>query len=173
VLLFKATFYTLLVLVMVAHPLFGLVLRLNREGRRAFSPDELRASNWHAVCLLIGLGLGLVWALKGRGLFGIYAYATIALCGAVTETFEATPGWVRTRMKWLTILAAVIIPASYVLSIVLAVAILKYRLPLAWPLKFTMFYLPVVSVCISGFADDIAEFLEKRRPDALPDTSRI
>ena len=169
VLLLKAAFFTLIVLVIVAHPLFNLILRLDRDGRRALSPDEIRASNLHAVCLLAGLAVGLLWALQNRGLLAIYAYGTIALCGAITQTYQASLGWVRTRMGLLTILAAVILPASYVLSVVSAVMILKYKLPLGWLLKLAVFYLPLVSVCISGFADNIAEFLEKRRPDSLPD----
>lgn len=165
-LLVKAVFFTLIVLIMVAQPLFGLILRLDRDGRRALSPDELRASNWHAVCLLLALGMGLLWALKGSRQMSMLAYPTAALTLAITNTFQATPGWVRSRMKWITLFAAFLIPLSFVLLIVAAVLLVKHKQNTVWLIKLSLIYLPVLSVCISAFSDNIAEFLEKRRPDA-------
>jgi hypothetical protein len=63
--LVKAAFWFFLILIIVAQPLFDLVLRLDKQGRLALSPEQLRASNWHAVVLLVALGMGLIWAWKG------------------------------------------------------------------------------------------------------------
>jgi hypothetical protein len=62
ILLVEAVFFSVLVLVCVAQPLFDLVLRLDREGRRALTAELEQASNWSALCLLAALGLGAVRA---------------------------------------------------------------------------------------------------------------
>lgn len=164
--LFKAIVFTLMVALVVAQPLFDLVLRLDPDGRRALTPEKTRASNWHAVCLIAAFALALVWFWKGDRQMKTFALATLMLTQLITEIFDATPGWVRQRLTWITLFATALIPASFVITLVALFLILKLKLHVLWMLKLGLVYLPIVSVLISAFAHDIAEWLEKRRPDA-------
>ena len=84
----------------------------------------------------------------------------------ITQIFDATPGWVRRRMAWITVFAAALIPASFVTSVIALILILKFKIHVFWLLQLGLMYLPITSVLISAFANDIAAWLEKRRPDA-------
>lgn len=50
----------------LASPFFNLLLRINRFGRYALTPDQTSASNWFGLCLLLAL-LGLI----GTAIYGI------------------------------------------------------------------------------------------------------
>ena len=163
----KAAFWFSLILIIVAQPLFDLVLRLDKQGRHALSPDQTRASNWHAVVLFVALGMGLIWAWKGDFQMRTLAMPTLMLTYAITNTYQATPGWVRARMGWITILAGALIPVCFVGFILAIVLALKFKVNTVWMIKPTLIYLPMVSTLISAFSDNIAGYLEKRRPDAV------
>lgn len=164
--LIKAAFWTILILIIIAHPLFDLILRLDRDGRRTMSPDQTRASNWHAVCLVVALGMGLAWAWRGDIQMRTLAMPTLMLTYAITMTFNATPGWVRTRMGWVTLFAAALIPLAFVGFVASLFLLLQFKINTAWMIKPTLLYLPLLSTLISAFSDNIVEFLERRRPDA-------
>lgn len=163
----KAVIWFFLLLIMLAHPLFDLILRLDREGRRVLSDDQRRATNWHGVCMLTALGMGLLWAWKGGQQTLTLAMTTLMLTYAITATFNATPGWVRTRMKWLTIFAALLIPISYIGFLASIILTIGFRMNAVWMIKPTLVYLPLLSMLLSLFSENIAEYLEKRRPDAV------
>jgi tetratricopeptide (TPR) repeat protein len=166
--LFKAAFFACFYLILLAHPLFNLVLRLDRDGRRALTPDQIRASNWHAMSLLMALALGLLWAWKGDVQMRLLAMSAAMLTIAITNTFDATPGWVRVRMMWITFFAAVLIPLSFVLFVTALYLLVRHKVNTVWMVKLSLAFLPLTSVLISAFSDNIAAFLEKRRPDASP-----
>ncbi len=92
---------TFVVLTWVAAPLFNLLLRLNRYGRYALSPDQRRQSHW--VAGLIGAGLAAVpfW-LFGRGLFEVLGETTAVTCLLlllpVSAVYEVPTGWPRRVM---------------------------------------------------------------------------
>ena len=163
----KAAFWSFLILIIVAQPLFDLVLRLDKQGRHALSPDQVRASNWQGVVLLVALGMGLTWAWKGDFQMRTLAMPALMLTYAITNTYQATPGWVRTRMGWITIFAGVLIPVCFIGFILALVLAFKFKVNTVWMIKPVLVYLPMVSTLISAFSDNIAEYLEKRRPDAI------
>jgi tetratricopeptide (TPR) repeat protein len=164
----KSLLFTFFALVISAHSLFELVLRLDPEGRQALPPELIRASNWSGLCLVAALGMGALWAWKGDQQMGLLAWTTLLLLSAIRHTCLASEGWVRRRMTWVTIVAALCIPASFVLAVVGLLMIVKLHLHAGWLVRLSMFYLPVLSVAISGFSDDILGFLEKRKPDLIP-----
>jgi tetratricopeptide (TPR) repeat protein len=162
----KALFWSAIILIVVAQPLFGLVLRLDRDGRRTISPDQTRASNWHLVCLVTALALGLLWTWKGGILIRALAFATLMLTFAITNTYQASPGWVRTRMGWITIVAAVLIPLSYFGVLAYLFVAIKLKMDLGATVRIFLVYMPLISTLLSAFSDNIAGFLEQRRPDS-------
>lgn len=164
----KAAVWTFALALLVAQPLFDLILRLDRDGRRALSPDQIKASNWHALCLLAGLGLALLWALRGDLQMRTLALTTLMLTLPIAAIFEATPGWVRRRMVGYTILAALLIPISFGLFVMAIYLRVKFKLPTAWMIMPALLYFPLASLLLSNFADNVAAWLEQRRPDADP-----
>jgi lipoprotein NlpI len=164
----NAAVWTLALALLVAHPLFDLVLRLDRDGRRALSPDQIKASNWHAVCLLVVLAMAFFWAVRGDMQMRTLALTTLMLTMPITQTFDATPGWVRVRMAWFTILATVLIPLSFIVFVVALYLRIKFKLHTAWMIMPALLYLPLASILLSAFADNFASWLEKHRPDASP-----
>ena len=83
----------------IADPLFNLLLRLNRFGRLALSPEKIVASNWLGSCLLIallslggwlGFGQKSAW-LASAVLFGVLLLPTAG-------TFKCPAGWPRNVM---------------------------------------------------------------------------
>lgn len=81
-----------------AEPLFNLLLRLNRFGRYALSPDEVVASNWVGACLLAAAGAGVGYAVTQNGALLFAAFITGLLVILVAGTFHCSPGWPRKVM---------------------------------------------------------------------------
>jgi tetratricopeptide (TPR) repeat protein len=162
----KAAVWGLALALLIAHPLFDLILRLDRDGRRALSADQVKASNWHAASLLAGLGMALLWAMRGDLQMRTLALTTLMLTMPIAHTFDATPGWVRIRMAWLTILAALLIPLSFVMFVAALYLRVKFKWHTTWLIMPALLYLPLASMLLSNFADNIAAWLEQRRPDA-------
>jgi len=164
-LLVEAVFFSFLALVCVAQPLFELVLRLDREGRRALTPDLERASNWSALCLLVALILGGVWAWEGDLLFAMLAWAALSLPQAIRHTCAASTVWVRNWMKLVTLIAVLLIPVSFVLVFVPMMMAARFEDTDAWLIPPAFIFLPLISVFLSWFSDRIQGFLEQKKPD--------
>lgn len=79
-----------------ADPLFNLVLRLNRFGRRALSQDQRIASNWFGATLLLAVAFGLAaLARPAPGTiygFAFFAAMTIPVAG-VFKVHDARRPW--------------------------------------------------------------------------------
>jgi len=160
----QAVVWIVAVALLTAQPLFDLVLRLDREGRNALTPEKIQASKWNLLCLLAGLAIMALWAWKGGRLLPVMAFATVCLTMTIGNTFDSSAGWVRRRMAWVTWFAAALIPLGYVVGLVFFIAALKSKVMMPSLLKLA-FFLPAISMLICSFSDNIAEFLEKRRPD--------
>jgi tetratricopeptide (TPR) repeat protein len=161
----KAAFFSILGLVLLSQPLFDLVLRLDREGRRALTPALVRASNWSAICLLAALGLGTLWAWKGDLQMATLAWAALWLPQTIRHTCTASDGWVRSRMRLVTLVATVLIPLSFVAFIASVLLIVRWNMDAVWMFPVSLLYLPLISVLLSAFSDYIHGFLEQRKPD--------
>jgi len=90
----------------LANPLFNLLLRLNRYGRYALTPDQRRQSHWVAGLIIAGLASGVV-ALVGRDvwmLFGLFTALTcVFLLVPVASVFQIDRGWARWAMVAYTV----------------------------------------------------------------------
>ena len=110
-----------------AGPLSNLILRLNRYGRLALSPEQLRESNW------VGLFVGLAFAFLAAGFLVPHADAGDSrrllcfLAAGVSATlvipikarFNCQPGWPRVVM---TVYAAGLVAMGYGAIVGLAIA---------------------------------------------------
>jgi len=163
----QAVFWIAAVTLTIANPLFDLVLRLDPEGRRALTPDKLKASNWNGVCLLLALLVMAIWAAsKGGRLLPPMALALTCLTMAINATYSASEGWVRKRMQWITVLAGLLIPGSYIVLLVFLVALVNSKGTFVPPIQLP-FYMVGASLLISAFADELAAYFEKQRPDKI------
>jgi tetratricopeptide (TPR) repeat protein len=106
------------VLAWIADPLFNLLLRLDRFGRLALTPSQLKASNWVGLSLLgvvvwvaIGLFTGYQEALLGAAVFGL-------LVIPLTGIFDCQTGWPRRTMAAYTAVLAVLglVGSSFLLA---------------------------------------------------------
>lgn len=157
----QAVVWTAVVFLVAAEPLFDLVLRATREGRLALPEERIRASNWNAVCLGVALLLGLLWASGGGSLISSAALAALMLTGAVRETFASQSTWVRRRMTWFTVGLALCLPGSVVL---LLAGVAAGRAAGAGLLRAGLL-LPLLPMLGAMVADNLREWLERRRPD--------
>ena len=163
----KGLFWAVVIMLAVANPLFDIALRFDREGRRALSEDELKATNWHLACFGCA-ALCAAWALwaKSATTPNRIAFGFLYLTHAVGCTFNATAGYVRKRMAFATWIAAgclVLTPVFFLTGIMRILAVKKLAPGL--PFVAVAIWLPVVAISISAFADDLRKWLEKRRPD--------
>jgi tetratricopeptide (TPR) repeat protein len=82
----------------LAGPLFNLLLRLNRFGRYALSPDQRRQSHWVAGLIVLGLAALLLWAVSDL-LLMVFAFFTALTClfllVPVSSVFTVPRGWPR------------------------------------------------------------------------------
>ena len=143
------------------------MLRFNRETRHVLTEDEVRATNWYLVCIGFAALCG-VWGFFGKSAFlpRTIGLAALFFTSAITQVFEATPGYVRRRMAVLTLIAA----AALVLTPVALIAGLVWILStkqtgLMVPFIRGIFWVPVAVVLYSAFADNIRQHFEKQRPD--------
>jgi hypothetical protein len=101
-----------------ARPLFALVLRFDRFGRRALPKEEIVASNWVAVCLLtagVSAVLGLIlweWA------FLVPLLTAPAMIVPVSGVFRVPPGALRIGLAIYTVLLSLTIVATFALALV-------------------------------------------------------
>ena len=162
----KALLWAALIIIMIANPIFDLLLRFDPEGRHALSPDELSATNWYLPCLGFGvLCLGWLCLSKGGTVPRGMGMASFFLCSAVSQVFEARPGYVRTRMAILTSIAG----ACLVLTTLLLVSglfLLFAKLgPLGGRFLVALIWVPAMVMLYTAFSDDLRNWLERRRPD--------
>lgn len=83
----------------LAYPLFNLLLRLNQFGRLVLSREQIVASNWFGLCLLLAL-IGLAGCLF-RGLDSIWLIMALVfglLLLPVAAIYKCEAGWPRNVM---------------------------------------------------------------------------
>ncbi len=86
----------------LAHPLFDLMLRLNRFGRLALSKEQVSASNAVGLCLFPALAFSALWFATDDILFvlagGFFGIMMLPVAG----TFKCPQGWPRRVMTLYT-----------------------------------------------------------------------
>jgi len=163
----KVLFWGSAILLFLANPLFDLLLRFDRKTRHVLTDDEIRATTWYLVCFGFAALCG-IWASFGRSGYLLRAIGLTALffTQAVSQTFQAPPGYVRRRMAVLSIVAAcclVLAPVIFVAGLVWIIGTRQSHL--LGPFIRIVFWIPVAVMLFSVFADTIREYFEKRRPD--------
>ena len=163
----KSLLWMALVLVMIANPLFDVLLRFDREGRAALSEDEYRATNWYLACFAVA-ALCAVWALALNVASAPrqMGFAVLFLTRAIDEVYSATPGYVRRWMTWITGGVGAILlltPVVGILGVFLIVK--KISVPMGVALTLASAWMPLPTYLLATFADDLREWLERRRPD--------
>ncbi len=156
------------ILLSIANPIFDLLLRFDRDGRHALSEDERRATNWYLVCFgFAALCAAWAFAAKSSGIPRGLGIAALFFCRAISETFDAPPGYVRMWMTRCTILAGgcLIISPFVGIAGLVTVLITKEVNP-GLILVRTAIWLPVLVIFYAAFADDVRDWFEKRQPDA-------
>jgi tetratricopeptide (TPR) repeat protein len=84
------------ILTWTADPLFNLLLRLNRFGRLALSREQIVASNWLGLALLIALVSLTAWLVNTTGEHWLVAALVFGLlCLPVAGAFKCRAGWPR------------------------------------------------------------------------------
>ncbi len=86
------------VMTWLASPAFNLMLRVDRFGRYALSPDQRMASNLFALCLLAAVGLLVAWAVTRDVGYLLGAVVAGLLSIPVTSAFRLGRGWPRWTM---------------------------------------------------------------------------
>jgi tetratricopeptide (TPR) repeat protein len=95
----------------LSYPLFNLLLRLNRFGRYALSPDQVRGANVLAACLAGTLSVLVAAIITGQAelFYGTVLLAILSL--PASAIFLCASGWPRQAMAAITLgLLAVIVP---------------------------------------------------------------
>ena len=100
------------VLTWTADPLFNLLLRLNRYGRYALSPEQVITSNWVGAFTGAALLLGVLAAALGSPTIGFGALCTFGLVLLVSGVFRCARGWPRTVAAAYTALCALLVAAG-------------------------------------------------------------
>jgi tetratricopeptide (TPR) repeat protein len=106
------------VLTWIAGPLFNLLLRLDRFGRHALSPDQVSASNWVGALIALALAGLAAWLFADRflSLLGLLAAGYFGLLLLpVSAVFNCSPGWPRRTMVLYTLALAGVGFAAFVL----------------------------------------------------------
>ncbi len=163
----KAAWWCIALSAVLAGPLFTLAIRCDPDGRRALSPDEIRASNWHIPCIAAAALFGLCSAYSGFLWFG-WALAMLSLVTLVDEHFDSRSPWVRRRLR----LAAWVVLAALPLSLLALAVGVSLRPPLGRPFLVAGPILPVLASIAGFYADNLRVRLEQRRPDDIPSGSR-
>jgi tetratricopeptide (TPR) repeat protein len=95
----RILYVAFVLLTWTADPIFNLMLRLNRFGRLALSPEQTVASNWIGTCLLLAL-----FALAGCFFYSFDSPFLLAalvfglLIIPMAGTFKCSVGWPRKTM---------------------------------------------------------------------------
>lgn len=185
----SASFMLFFYLVLVARPLFDVILALSRKGRAALGPYEMRAVRWSVLPLLAGfVYLGLWLASGGRSL----PFAAVGWLSTTALLYEGVSNrhpWVRRRMLGIAAVAGAaslwfsvgpsIILTPLVKQVVLqlvqarekrggkdALKDLANQFKNLMRLKNQAFLYPALLIyLIAVYTDEIAEALKRRAPD--------
>ena len=97
------------VMTWIASPLFNLVLRLNRFGRMVLSREQIVASNWIGLVLLLALlslALSFVFGFNSPWILAAFIFGVLLF--PVAGTFRCPAGGTRAMMATYTVLIAAI-----------------------------------------------------------------
>lgn len=134
-----AAYFVFAILTWLAYPLFNLLLRLNRFGRLALSPDQITASNWIGLCLLVAiLAFGLSF-VPGYEIAMLVALVFGLSALPLSSVFICAKGWPRTAMALYTLVLGGVGLGS--------MGLLLARDP-AWSTLLNLFFL---GIFLSGF----------------------
>lgn len=101
----------------IAKPFFNLLLRLDRFGRLALSPEQIVESNWVGGVLITSVLSLLAYFVSGQDppLVSAIVFACLAL--PVAGIFRIAPGWPRTAMMvYVGLMVMLGIPSIFVVS---------------------------------------------------------
>ena len=84
----QALLFGFVILTWIASPLFNFLLRFNKFGRLALSPEEKRESSWIGGCVVVALGCAIGYFATGseRALLGMIIFGLILLPLKITFT---------------------------------------------------------------------------------------
>jgi hypothetical protein len=112
---FQILYVVFALMTWLAQPLFNLLLRLNRFGRLALSPEQTATSNWVGGSLagaLLLLATFLAATLSGRPIPGAACLLGALVCGALalplSAIYNCAPGWPRRTMAGYAALLAMV-----------------------------------------------------------------
>ncbi len=94
-----ALYLVFVVLTWIAKPMFNLLLRLDKFGRQALSPDETRFATLFGLCILAALlsaTLGSLLINPAQGLIGALLFGVLVL--PVSAIHQCGSGWPRVLM---------------------------------------------------------------------------
>lgn len=92
----------------IGEPLFNLLLRLNRFGRLALSPNEIKGANWLAICLGGAILSGIAcWWFRDPVLLALAVFSGL-MAMPVAATFRRPPGWPRKFLSIYTLALAAV-----------------------------------------------------------------
>jgi tetratricopeptide (TPR) repeat protein len=109
-------YFVFAVMTWVSSPLFNLLLRLNKYGRYALSPDQRRGSTLFGVMLVPALASLAFWAVTGSALGMLASLYFGLLLLPVTAIFRCGDGWPRWVMVLYTLALAALMPAALVVG---------------------------------------------------------
>ncbi len=145
-----------------AVPLSNLVLRLNRHGRLALFPEQIRESNWVAGFVGAALACLGVWLAGGRDIVWLLAAGVGAfLVVPVKAGFNCQPGWPRRVMAVYT---AIMVAMGYgaILGLLVAERMGKAGDPWADAAVKTLLAF-LVGVLLSGWVGNALGMVRVRR----------
>lgn len=115
----RILYLTFALLTWAAYPLFNLLLRLNKFGRLALSREQIVASNWVGLCVLLAVLSLTGWMVAGfNGPFLLGALVFGLLIIPTSGTFKCDPGWPRRVMAGYTATMALAGVTAVVLELV-------------------------------------------------------
>lgn len=108
-------YFIFAIMTWIAAPLFNLLLRFNRFGRHALSPDQRWGANLVGALLLPALGFVTWWLLTDYGVAFLGAAYFGFLLLPASAIFNCDRGWPRWGMAIYTLVLASLIPSAFVL----------------------------------------------------------
>ncbi|PQO43758.1 tetratricopeptide repeat protein [Blastopirellula marina] len=136
----------------IASPLFDLVLRLDRLGRLALSPEQIKTSNWIGLCL-IGSASSLLFLFGAHApLPTLYVAVSFAvLLPSIAHIYDCDKGWPRYAL--LSILGVLALLGS----ICVGSSIIAQFVPEdTGALLLHLSVLPFFAMCLGGVASQFA-----------------